>query len=538
MLNEVASRLLQVRSVAKAANHREVVPVEASFAAKIVGAMAEDCGPCTQLVVDMALEAGMPKDQIEAVLRRDPRAMNDATALGVPVCRRGGAPVRRRRRISRRRPRPMGRQRRDRSDDGAANGPDVPDGEGRRLVMPRNAAASWWVDTMSMSSNRPHDDDPLAPHRGRLLGLAYRMLGSRSDAEDVVQDAYLRFAGAQDVHNPEAFLVTVVTRLCLDRLKSAKAQREVYVGPWLPEPVFDAEGLSAGRGDRTGRRSLVRVAAGAGPAVAAGARGLPAARRVRHAILRNRAHARPDRGGLPATGDTGPPCGARRTPRAPATPDNHARLLQAFSEARASGDVSRLAGLLREDAIAMPMAAAARPQRSIRSSAPTRSRASSSALRSKNAGRDIRIEPTMINGNVGALLYMDGEIDHSMSMAIDGERIAAIYIVRNPDKLRQCRLPPTLSSQVRRTGPRAAAVFRRKTLRDWRSRSPASRHATPEYGRRYAGSARRWAAPSAHPAHAAPCANTSRPAPAMVLSVSAATSACWSITEPREMLTT
>ena len=85
-----------------------------------------------------------------------------------------------------------------------------------------------------MSSNRPPESDPLAPHRGRLLGLAYRMLGSRSNAEDVVQDAYLRFAGAQDVHNPEAFLVTVVTRLCLDRLKSAKAQREIYVGPWLP----------------------------------------------------------------------------------------------------------------------------------------------------------------------------------------------------------------------------------------------------------------------------------------------------------------
>src|SRR6202045_2687121 len=95
-----------------------------------------------------------------------------------------------------------------------------------------------------MSSNRPHDGDPMAPYRGRLLGLAYRMLGSRSDAEDVVQDAYLRFAGAQDVLNPEAFLVTVVTRLCLDRLKSAQARREVYVGPWLPEPIVDAEAMS------------------------------------------------------------------------------------------------------------------------------------------------------------------------------------------------------------------------------------------------------------------------------------------------------
>src|SRR6202045_1486721 len=97
---------------------------------------------------------------------------------------------------------------------------------------------------MAMSSNKPHEGDPIAPYRGRLLGLAYRMLGSRSDAEDIVQDAYLRFAGAQDVDNPEAFLVTVVARLCLDRLKSARAQREIYVGPGLPEPVFDAEGLS------------------------------------------------------------------------------------------------------------------------------------------------------------------------------------------------------------------------------------------------------------------------------------------------------
>src|SRR5436189_4984719 len=111
--------------------------------------------------------------------------------------------------------------------------------------MQRSAAASGWTDMMSTSSNGLPDGDPLGPHRGRLLGLAYRMLGSRSDAEDIVQDAYLRFAGVKDIQNPEAYLVTIVTRLCLDRLKSAKAQREVYLGPWLPEPVCDAEGLSA-----------------------------------------------------------------------------------------------------------------------------------------------------------------------------------------------------------------------------------------------------------------------------------------------------
>ena len=82
MLKVSPSAFFKFAAVAKAAGHCEVVPVEASFAAKLVGALAEDCGPCAQLCVDMALEAGMPKDQIEAVLRRDPRAMNSATILG------------------------------------------------------------------------------------------------------------------------------------------------------------------------------------------------------------------------------------------------------------------------------------------------------------------------------------------------------------------------------------------------------------------------------------------------------------------------
>ena len=81
MLNESPAGFFKFAPLLKAAAHREAVPIDASFAAKIVGALAEDCGPCTQLVVDMALEAGMAKDQIEAVLRRDPRPMSDTTRL-------------------------------------------------------------------------------------------------------------------------------------------------------------------------------------------------------------------------------------------------------------------------------------------------------------------------------------------------------------------------------------------------------------------------------------------------------------------------
>src|SRR5207249_847372 len=82
--------------------------------------------------------------------------------------------------------------------------------------------------------------DLFQAHRPLLFAVAYRMLGSATDAEDVVQDAWLRYSSAPApvVRSPKAYLTTVVTRLCLDRLKSARAAREQYVGPWLPEPVL------------------------------------------------------------------------------------------------------------------------------------------------------------------------------------------------------------------------------------------------------------------------------------------------------------
>ena len=75
-------------------------------------------------------------------------------------------------------------------------------------------------------------------HRGRLYGIAYRMLGSRAEAEDIVQEAWLRWDRAgHDIRAPEAWLVTATTRLCIDRLRQLRAERETYVGPWLPEPL-------------------------------------------------------------------------------------------------------------------------------------------------------------------------------------------------------------------------------------------------------------------------------------------------------------
>jgi RNA polymerase sigma-70 factor, ECF subfamily len=293
---------------------------------------------------------------------------------------------------------------------------------------------------MSMSLNRSHETDPLAPHRGRLLGLAYRMLGSRSDAEDIVQDAYVRFAGTQEVHNPEAFLVTTVTRLCLDRLKSAKAQREVYVGPWLPEPVCDAEGLSAD--------AATELADDLSFALLLALDRLSPMERA--AFLLHDVFDTPFSEIAAMLDRTEAACRqlatrARRAvrderPLAAATPDSYARLLVAFSEAVTSGNIARLAALLREDAVAITDGGGRKTAARNPIMGADRIARFFIGLAGKNAGHDIRIEPAMINGAIGALFYLDGELDHTLSMAIDGERIAAIYVVRNPDKLRHLPL--------------------------------------------------------------------------------------------------
>ena len=120
--------------------------------------------------------------------------------------------------------------------------------------------------------------------RGRLFGLAYRMLGSRADAEDVVQEAYVRWheAAHQGIDSPEAWLVTTTTRLAIDRLRRLKTEREAYVGPWLPEPIVSA--APPDRDARPGRRSVDRLPHAARAARARGARRVPAARRLRRRL--------------------------------------------------------------------------------------------------------------------------------------------------------------------------------------------------------------------------------------------------------------
>jgi RNA polymerase sigma-70 factor, ECF subfamily len=99
------------------------------------------------------------------------------------------------------------------------------------------------VNFMTAMSN---SSDSFEIYRRRLLGLAYRMLGSMADAEDAVQEAYLRWhrVDRDKVSEPKGLLMTITTRICLDMLTSARSRHEEYVGPWLPEPVFDTAALT------------------------------------------------------------------------------------------------------------------------------------------------------------------------------------------------------------------------------------------------------------------------------------------------------
>src|SRR5262245_23190944 len=98
------------------------------------------------------------------------------------------------------------------------------------------------------------DTDPFAALRPRLFGIAYRMLGVRADAEDVVQDVWLRWRDADHgaLQSAEAWLVTVATRLAIDRLRATRNEREAYVGTWLPEPLVEVD-------ERTPERLLERA---------------------------------------------------------------------------------------------------------------------------------------------------------------------------------------------------------------------------------------------------------------------------------------
>jgi len=277
--------------------------------------------------------------------------------------------------------------------------------------------------------------DSFEPHRRFLVRLAYRMLGSVAEAEDAVQDAFLRWTDVDRdaVAEPRGYLARTVSRLCLDRMKSARAHREHYVGTWLPEPLVDDDG-AAGSASFAGdlsvallltleRLSPLERAAfllhdvfdmDYGDIAGVLERSEPACRQL---AARGRDHVREGR------------------PRFQASEDDSARLATAFHQAMVTGDVAAIAQLLHDDAVLYTDGGGKRSAARKPIYGKDKILRFIVGLAAKGRALPERIDRARINGLHGFVMQ-GAEGVETLALEIDGDRIVALYGVRNPDKLR------------------------------------------------------------------------------------------------------
>ena len=274
--------------------------------------------------------------------------------------------------------------------------------------------------------------DAFHEQRTTLLGVAYRLLGSWADAEDVVQEAWLRWSTARDVATPAAWLRTVVTRLCLDELRSARVRRETYVGPWLPEPAPTG---ALGPLETAELRDSVSLAFLAllealSPAeravfVLREAFALPFDE-VAQAVGRTSASCRQLH--VRARGKLGPDLPAATGPAQRPLVD---RLLGAL----ALGDVAAVTALLVDDAVLVSdgggvVSAARRPVRGADKVARF-----VVGLTTRFAGGHA-VDVTEVNGALSVVARLGGVVTHVVALDLAGSRVRSIQLVANPDKLR------------------------------------------------------------------------------------------------------
>ncbi len=270
------------------------------------------------------------------------------------------------------------------------------------------------------------------PLRRTLVRVAYRMLGSVADAEDIVQETFLRWLDADraSVREPEAYLRRVVTRLCLDQLKSARRRRETYIGPWLPEPLVAAAEdeiddvtlplmLALERLSPLERAAfLLHDVFGLGfDEIAATIGRDPAA--CRQLASRARAHVRAAR------------------PRFPLPKERGIEIAAAFFAASRDGEMQKLRTLLAADVVAYAdgggkISATPAPVAGFEAVMQLHLRLAS--LYAGNRSRLLRYG--FINGLPGFVTIEEGGVLQTTALQIEDGKVAAIYVTRNPDKLR------------------------------------------------------------------------------------------------------
>ena len=281
-------------------------------------------------------------------------------------------------------------------------------------------------------------DEQFQQLRPLLFALAYRMLGTRADAEDIVQEAWLRWraAGETEVRSPKPYLTTVVARLALDALKAAYRKRETYVGPWLPEPLVAPLGSAQVEMAESLQLAFLHILETLSPA-----------ERVAF-LLRDVFDAEYDE--IAAAVDTSPANARQLVTRARrhlqerrrryfVEPARQQQVLKEFLHTCAGGDASRLAAMLSERVVVFSdgggkVRSALRPIGG-------RDRASRFLVGIANKGaRDLRVEFASVNGAVGALLWLGDSIFSVIALDLDEqERIAAVFLVNNPEKLPRSR---------------------------------------------------------------------------------------------------
>jgi RNA polymerase sigma-70 factor (ECF subfamily) len=284
-------------------------------------------------------------------------------------------------------------------------------------------------------------------HRSRLLALAYRLLGTRADAEDVVQDTWLRWRGTDRaiIADPEAWLVTTATRLGIDRLRAARTRREAYPGPWLPEPlrIGSAEpGSDEPADDAPGPAQALERAEQVSLAFLAVLERLGPVERAAFLLREVFDHDYATIAVVLARSETA--CRqmvhrararvAEARPRFAVDPRRHRALLERFIHAARAGDREAIQSLLHADAQLLSdgggkALAAIRPLRGAERIA----RLYWALARQRSP--EERLVVGLVNGEPGVLRFQSGRLAGLTVAASADGRITALYTITNPDKL-------------------------------------------------------------------------------------------------------
>ena len=286
-------------------------------------------------------------------------------------------------------------------------------------------------------------DDPFVTHRSLLFTVAYEMLGSAADAEDVVQETWLRWADVEgaEVRDPRAYLLRIVTRQALNRMRTLARRREEYVGEWLPEPLPTspdvAEDVEFAESVSIAMLTVLETLAPAERAVfvlrevfevpysdiAQAVDKTPGA--VRQIAHRAREHV------------------AARRPRIQVDRAEHQRVVERFLAALGTGDLQALLDVLAPDVVLVAdgggeVAAFRRPVEG-------RDQVATLLSRFKTITPDAVVSPVWLNGAPAVRIDLAGELDTAVSVVVAEGRISHIYAIRNPHKLARLDEEATLS---------------------------------------------------------------------------------------------